>query len=278
MYTVFNNLAAFEPFDSLLEEAGFSFTPAQSRNIFGNDSSPENVDFGSSLELLPTFTQDIFVQSLEALPVNGGDQLVTITGIDPDNNTASCCACVSCDGQNDTPDFVGMMPYFSDGMYYHSHAAPDPSWLVGSDGYDVYSMTAMAPQSDLTFTLNDQGGVEPGSQAEAGFLAAVALWQSFLTDDIDIRLDVAFAPLNPGVLGSAGSSRAVIAYDVYRDALIADGTSPDDATAIANLEMGNSLSFATQDQNGTYILDNNNSNNNNFRVVSILLIIILRLI
>ena len=267
MYTIFNDLAEFGTLDSLIGEFDFNL----GRSSIDNAPSPDaslNLDFRSGLEISPALTPDIFVEGIQLIPANGADQIVVIAGIDPDDNTASCCACVSCDGQNDTPDFVGMMPYFADGMYYHSHAAPDPSWLVGSDGYDISSMTAMAPQSDLTFTLNNQGGVEAGTDAESGFLAAVALWQSFLTDDIDIRLDVAFAPLNPGVLGSAGSSRAVISYEVYRDALIADGTSPDDATAIANLEMSNSLSFATQDQNGTYILDNNNSGNNNFLAIN----------
>ena len=151
---------------------------------------------------------------------------------------------------------------FHEGIDIHEDEAPDPATLVGSEGYDIpWGSNEM---SNLTFTLNDTGGVGPGSQAEAGFLAAVALWQSFLADDVNVRLDVGFAPLSPGVLGQAGSNTAVVSYAAYRDALIADGTSADDATAIANLEMGNSLDFATQDQNGNYILDDNDSNNNMF--------------
>ena len=157
---------------------------------------------------------------------------------------------------------------FHDGIDTHDDEAPAPSSLTGSDGYEVPSMAVASANSNLTFTLNNTGGVEAGTDAEAGFLAAVALWVSFLSDDVNIRLDVGFSSLNPGVLGSAGSSRAVISYADYRDALIADGTSEDDATAIANLEMGNSLNFATQDQNGNYILDNNNSSNNNFLAIN----------
>ena len=140
---------------------------------------------------------------------------------------------------------------------------PDFDMLTGSAGYDIPSNN-LAEMSNLTFTLTDTGGVGAGSQAEAGFLAAAALWISFLADAVNVRLDVGFSVLGAGILGQAGSNRAIVSYEVYRDALIADGTSADDATAIANLEMGNSLNFATQDMTGTFILDNNNSNNNNF--------------
>ena len=264
MYKLFNNLTTIADMDMMLSDIDFSFQSIEfqlpglsvqdSAGIFG-----QNI---TAFRQLPELTIESDFAAIEvAQMLEASSAEIEII----ENNVTSCCPCVSCDGQNGDADFVAaMMPYFQDGMYYHSHAAPDASILVGSDGYDVYSMTEMAGQSDLTFTLNDVGGVGPGSQAEAGFLAAVALWQSFLTDDVNIRLDVSFASLNPGVLGSAGSSRSIVSYEVYRDALIADGTSADDATAIANLEMSNSLSFATQDQNGTYVLDNNNSNNNNF--------------
>ena len=63
--------------------------------------------------------------------------------------------------------------------------------------------------------------------------------------------------------------RAVISYADYRDALIADGTSEDDATAIANLEMGSALDFATQDQTGSFILDNNDTMNNTFLSINV---------
>ena len=207
-----------------------------------------------------------------ALPLEFSEieQTVDLSDVEIIDNVTSCCPCVSCDGQNGTSDFVAtLMPNFQDGMVYHSHAAPDPSWLVGSDGYNIQSMTAMAAQSDLTFTLTDTGGVGPGSQAEAGFLAAIALWQSFLSDDVDIRLDLGFSSLGGNILGSAGSARTIVSYAEYRDALIADGLSADDATATANLELGDQLDFATQDQNGVYGLDDNDSANNTFLFINV---------
>ena len=277
MYNFSSNLSDYNLFDTFYVEFEFEFGQ-QTTEIgvqdfltedFGGVSSQTLSFFEVSAEVSAQFVVNPMLETVnvELIFDAESDQNVDVTEMV--DNVTSCCPCVSCDGQNGDADFVAaMMPYFQDGMYYHSHAAPDASWLVGSDGYDIQSMTAMAPMSDLTFTLNNTGGVESGTDAESGFLAAVALWQSFLSDDVDIRLDVGFASLNPGVLGSAGSSRAVISYEVYRDALIADGTSPDDATAIANLEMSNSLSFATQDQSGTFILDDNNSANNNFLAIN----------
>ncbi|WP_026942580.1 NF038122 family metalloprotease [Hellea balneolensis] len=265
MYKFFNNLSTMAELDMLLVDIDLSLQTVDfeiSESFIQNPGGviEQNISASNNApSLIPETTFEVVIK----------EKSFELSTADTDNNVTSCCPCVSCDGQNGDADFVAaMMPYFQDGMYYHSHAAPDPSWLVGSDGYDIQSMTAMAPMSDLTFTLNDTGGVGPGTDAEAGFLAAVALWQSFLSDDVDIRLDVGFSSLNPGVLGSAGSTRVVLTYEVYRDALIADGTSEDDATAIANLAMGTSLEFATQDQNGNYILDNDNSNNNNFLAIN----------
>lgn len=176
------------------------------------------------------------------------------------------------DDNGHTPDDAtsvnDIVKLFHDGIDLHDDEAPDFNTLVGSPGYDVPTMEMAAASSNLTFTLNNTGGVEAGTDAEAGFLAAAALWMSFLSDNVDIRLDVGFAPLNPGVLGSAGSSRVVIRYSEYRDALIADGTSADDAVAIANLELGDTLDFATQDQTGTFILDDNDSANNTFLAIN----------
>lgn len=271
MYNFSNSLSDYNLFDTFYGEFEFA---QQTIEIGAQELSNEDFDgvFSQPISFFDISAKFAVNPMLETANIEYIFDMATVQSIEITelvDNVTSCCPCVSCDGQNGDADFVAaMMPYFQDGMYYHSHAAPDPSWLVGSEGYDIQSMTAMAPMSDLTFTLNNTGGVEPGTDAESGFLAAVALWQSFLSDDVDIRLDVGFASLSPGVLGSAGSSRAVISYEVYRDALIADGTSPDDATAIANLEMSNSLSFATQDQNGTFILDNNNSANNNFLAIN----------
>ena len=54
--------------------------------------------------------------------------------------------------------------------------------------------------------LIDVGGVT-GSAAEKGFQAAADYWGKMFTNDAVINLSVRFAALNPGVIGSTGSSR-----------------------------------------------------------------------
>ena len=116
----------------------------------------------------------------------------------------------------------------------------------------------------LTFTLHNIGGVTPGSQAEAGFLRATALWQSFLGDTVNIRLDVGFSSLGPGILGSTGSAGKVVSYAAVRAALTADQSSSDDAAAVASLSAGSSLAFFTNNSAGTRVFDNDGSANNTF--------------
>ena len=57
-----------------------------------------------------------------------------------------------------------------------------------------------------TINLIDLGGVT-GSQAEQGFKVAAAYWGSMFTNTAVINLGVKFAPLNPGIIGSTGSTR-----------------------------------------------------------------------
>ena len=54
--------------------------------------------------------------------------------------------------------------------------------------------------------LIDVGGVT-GSAAEKGFQAAADYWGKMFTNDAVINLSVRFAALNPGVIGSTGSSK-----------------------------------------------------------------------
>ena len=58
-----------------------------------------------------------------------------------------------------------------------------------------------------TIQLFDLGGVA-GSRAEQGFNIAAAYWGSVLTNNVTINLGVGFDALDPGVIGSTGSTRA----------------------------------------------------------------------
>lgn len=125
----------------------------------------------------------------------------------------------------------------------------------------------------MTFVLNDLGGVGVGTQARAGFEAAAALWSAVLNDPITIVLDVSFAALGPGILGSTGSTTNAVGYNIVRGQLQADATSAADAAALASLQAG-PLSFVSNEplvsgpiDARVRVLDNNNSfDNNNIQV------------
>ncbi len=148
---------------------------------------------------------------------------------------------------------------FSDFQGQLSFAAPRISLETGT----------MSRGGGLTFVLNDLGGVGAGTAARAGFEAAAALWSSVLTDPITINLDVRFAALNPGVLGSTGSTTNSIGYSALRSLLAADASSATDALAVASLQAG-PLSFVSNEplvsgpiDARVRVLDNNNTVDNN---------------
>jgi hypothetical protein len=120
----------------------------------------------------------------------------------------------------------------------------------------------------LTFTLHNIGGVTPGSQAEAGFQRAAALWESFFGDPVTVRLDVGFSSLGPGILGSTGAASKVVSYSAVRTALTADKSSSDDAAAVASLSAGSSLAFVTNNSAGARVFDSDASANNTLLNVS----------
>ncbi len=134
----------------------------------------------------------------------------------------------------------------------------------------VVTLGVSSPSLALNFVLNNTGGVDPGSQAEAGFLAAAGLWVGVLTDNVTVRLDVGFQALDPGVLGQTGSTSAVVSYSNIFTGLTNDALSADDNTAVANLQPAPSLTFFTNDEEiNAFFFDadvfpNAGSNNNSF--------------
>jgi hypothetical protein len=148
--------------------------------------------------------------------------------------------------------------------------SPHPGVVIQAVSTSAFADITLQPLNAgaLTFTLHDVGGVTPGSQAEAGFLRATALWQSFLGDTVNIRLDVGFSSLGPGILGSTGSTSKVVSYSTVRAALTADRTSSDDVTAVASLSAGSSLAFFTNNSAGTRVFDNDGSANNTYLSVT----------
>lgn len=97
------------------------------------------------------------------------------------------------------------------------------------------AVISATPAAALTIALNDIGGVA-GTQAEYGFKVAARFWESVLTNDATVRIDVGYSDLGPGILGGTGSALETdLSIGGYQFALAATGTSALDAQAVANL-------------------------------------------
>lgn len=128
-----------------------------------------------------------------------------------------------------------------------------------------YSQSASA----LTIVLNDTTVGGMSANALSGFTQAADVWESLFSDNITVRLDISFAPLGPGILGSTSIEDFIQSYANTKLAIAADATSVSDATAFSNLPAGSSLSlWTTNFSTGAPFLDNNNTNNNNFLDIS----------
>lgn len=102
----------------------------------------------------------------------------------------------------------------------------------------ILILSATSVRADLIFNISSTG--DPS--ADAGFAAAGDFWSSIFSDDITINVTAGFSALPANILGSAGSTRSLSNYSDFRTAMIADATSGDDLTMVANLP--NSSSFS----------------------------------
>lgn len=99
------------------------------------------------------------------------------------------------------------------------------------------SLASPASAAGVTFTLVDTGGAGAGTQAYYGFKAATNYWSNVLTaaQPVNIVLNIGFNPLDPGILGSTGSTFDSKAVQSIYGRLAARQGSALDAQAVANL-------------------------------------------
>ena len=102
-----------------------------------------------------------------------------------------------------------------------------------------------------------------------GFQQAANNWTSIFNDPITINITIDYVSLPTNVLGSTSVSYYSTPVSALYTQMVADATSTDDATAVANLPNGttanNSFLINRTSQNGnsaTPYFDNNNSTNN----------------
>jgi hypothetical protein len=99
----------------------------------------------------------------------------------------------------------------------------------------LLASAASVPAQALTFTLNNIVGAAPGSQARMGFDAAAFFWSRVFKDNVNVSLDIGFAPLGAGILGSTGHNALPISVGQTYLGLYFDQTSVFDNVAVSNL-------------------------------------------
>jgi hypothetical protein len=151
--------------------------------------------------------------------------------------------------------------------------------LLALLGTAVAACAVSTPASAANIILTDPTGSfaaagAKGQLALTAFRKAANYWNTVLTNNVTINIEIGFASLGAGVLGSTGSSSTGASVSNVYSRLRATGNSSLDAAATANLfplNADGSLRFRTNAarfSNGsgaltnTTFLDNNSSTNN----------------
>jgi len=114
----------------------------------------------------------------------------------------------------------------------------------------------------LTIQFRDVGATPMSTAQLSAFQAAGTYWQSKLTDNVTVYVDISFAPLGPQILGSTFSTFTTANYSTVRSALVADAKSALDFSATASLQAGPALTFLATQGDLTSRFDNDGSINN----------------
>jgi hypothetical protein len=135
-------------------------------------------------------------------------------------------------GSTGTPELTTVEEVSPGVVMVRSFTMLDEAHLVSSQ--EIVDPSSELNGNGLQFNLIPAGGMS--QQAIDGFQAAADLWSAILTDDIIVNININFTALGAGILGSANSTKTNVSYTDYRNSLIADATSLDDATAVAALD------------------------------------------
>ncbi|WP_380875378.1 hypothetical protein ACFB49_04400 [Sphingomonas sp. DBB INV C78] len=141
----------------------------------------------------------------------------------------------------------------------------------------AFTALAATPASAVKINLNYTGAGSPNDDAAyQGFVAAANFWETILTNNSTVNLNVSYAVLPPNVLGSTGSTRADVFLKDVTSALQSRANSALDATASASaaaeVNGAGAVSAITHTplqgslgvQTGNREWDNDNSENNSY--------------
>src|SRR5688500_12422688 len=79
----------------------------------------------------------------------------------------------------------------------------------------------------ITIVLTDTGATPMTAAQLSAFNAAADIWEGIYFDPITININIEFAPLDPGVLGSTSTRRVTHPWSTVRSALIAEASGPE---------------------------------------------------
>jgi len=114
----------------------------------------------------------------------------------------------------------------------------------------------------LNIVFNDVGTSAMSREQFAAFESAAAFWQGRLTDPVTVYINIGFDNLGASALGTTTWAQREVGYGELRSLLTADATSAVDASAVAHLQPGGSLSFVATQANLSTRMDRDGSLNN----------------
>ncbi len=117
-----------------------------------------------------------------------------------------------------------------------------------------------SPAHALDIVVTHNGSMN--AQQLAAFETAASYWESKLSDQVTVYIQVGFGNLGSSTLAEASAAKALVTYGELRGLLTTDSRSAADASAVASLQSGPALTFQSTQGDLSSRLDNDGSTNN----------------
>jgi len=101
-----------------------------------------------------------------------------------------------------------------------------------------YISSSRATTIDLNYDASEFSDTE-GQLALNGFKKAANFWENQFSDNVTVNLDISFASLGSGIIGSASSNYSTFFYEDIANALLSDVSSNFDVMAVNSLTCEN---------------------------------------
>ncbi|UCE01914.1 MAG: NF038122 family metalloprotease [Candidatus Latescibacterota bacterium] len=91
-----------------------------------------------------------------------------------------------------------------------------------ANGLRLKSRSAFAAVASTGFVLNAGPGLQAQPDALTAWQSAIAIWETWLGDDVTVTIDADLIPLSAGVLGETSPQVFVTDYNSIRNAMVSD--------------------------------------------------------